>query len=200
MTMHGRIAAADRRARIWRWAVQEDLAGRYAHGNAVLDERAVVWGMLCHAVRVSAVADRPPPRSGYPAASPGAWLAPDEITWWQRVAAVLRGETDDVAVAAAAVDPAPGAVEILLRDEILDLWHRHALRGMGDWRRLRRAVYALACGVPPRRVQEETGLTRDRLRHARERAVDDLAVAWGLFGGWESGRRQAPGLSAAPGQ
>lgn len=192
MTLHGRIAATDRRARIWRWAVQEDLAGRYAHGNAVLDERAVIWGLFCHAVRVSARADRPPPRSGYPAASPGAWLAPDEITWWQRVAAALSGETDGLELAEAAVEPQPVAVELLLRDEILELWHRHALRGLRDWRRLRRAVYALACGVPPRRVQEETGLTRDRVRHARERAVEDLAVAWGLPVGREKGRHASP--------
>lgn len=177
---HGRIAARARRDRIWRWAVSEgvDLAARYAHGNVRLDEpAAVMWGLLCHAVRVSALADPVPPRSGYPAASPGAWLTADDVSWWARVAAALRGETDGV-VEGGTRPPAPTAVEILLRDEVLELWHAHALRELGDWRRLRRAVYALACGLPPRRVQEETGLSRDRLRHARDRAVSDLLAVW----------------------
>jgi hypothetical protein len=179
-TAHQRIATRARRERIWRWATSEDvaLAARYAHGNGrVNDAAAVMWGLLCHAVRVSERADGPLPWRGYPAASPGAWLAPDEVTWWQRVAAALRGETDGV-VEDDNRPPPPERIEILLRDELLQIWHGHALRGLGDWRRLRKAVYALACGAPPRRVQQETGLSRDRLRHARDRAVADLLAAW----------------------
>lgn len=178
MTMHRRLAARARRERIWRWAVQEGLAERHAHGNATLDSGAVLWGLFCHAVRVSAAADRAPPRSGYPSASPGAWLAPDEITWWQRVTAALRGEMDGLVDAEREAAVPPSVFDVAVRDEVLELWHRHALRDLGDWRRLRRAVYALACGVPPRRVQEETGLSRDRLRHARDRAVSDMLAAW----------------------
>jgi hypothetical protein len=179
-TAHRRIATRARRERIWRWATSEDvaLAARYAHGNGrVDDDTAVMWGMLCHAVRVSAAADPAPPRAGYPSASPGAWLAPDEVTWWQRVAAALRSETDGV-VEDDNRPPPPEHIEILLRDELLLIWHGHALRGLGDWRRLRKAVYALARGAPPRRVQAETGLSRDRLRHARNRAVADMLAAW----------------------
>lgn len=179
-TAHQRIATRARRERIWRWATSEDvaLAARYAHGNRrVDDDAAVMWGMVCHAVRVSALADPAPPRAGYPSASPGAWLAPDEVSWWSRVAAALRGETEGV-VAGTNRPPAPATVEILLRDEVLHLWHAHALASLGDRRRLRQAVYALACGAPPRRVQEETGLTRDRLRHAQDRAVADLLAVW----------------------
>ncbi|PRX33972.1 hypothetical protein SAMN05216257_104103 [Meinhardsimonia xiamenensis] len=177
MTRHARAAAVSRRERLWRWAVQHDLAARYAHGNSKLDDRAVMWGMLCHAIRVSARADAPPPRSGYPSASPGAWLAPDEVTWWQRVAAALRGETEEVEPPAARA-PHPDATEIALRDEVLEVWHGHALRGLGDWRRIRRAVYALAAGVPGRKVQAESGLSRDRLKHARARGIEDLLAAW----------------------
>jgi hypothetical protein len=183
-TAHQRIATRARRDRIWRWATSEDvaLAARYAHGNGrVDDDDAVMWGMLCHAVRVSAAADPAPPRAGYPSASPGAWLAPDEVSWWSRVAAALRGETEGV-VEGDNHPPAPGTVEILLRDEVLQIWHGHALRGLSDWRRLRKAVYALACGAPPRRVQHETGLSRDRLRHARDRAVADMLAAWSGVG------------------
>jgi hypothetical protein len=179
-TTHQRIATRARRERIWRWATSEDvaLAARYAHGNArVNEDAAVMWGLLCHAVRVSRAADPALPRAGYPSASPGAWLAPDEITWWHRVAAALRGETDGV-VEADNRPPPPEGIEILLRDEVLQLWHAHALVLLGDGRRLRKAVYALACGVSSRRVQRETGLTRDRLRHARDRAVADLLAAW----------------------
>jgi hypothetical protein len=179
-TTHRRIATRARRDRIWRWATSSDvaLAARYAHGNGRVDDDAsVMWGLLCHAVRVSAAADPAPPRAGYSSASPGAWLAPDEVTWWQRVAAALRGETDGV-VENDNRPPAPATVEILLRDEVLQVWHSHALRDLGDWRRLRKAVYALAFGAAPRRVQRETGLTRDRLRHARDRAVADMLAAW----------------------
>lgn len=179
-TAHQRIATLARRERIWRWAVSDDvaLAHRYCHGNARSDEdKAVMWGMLCHAVRVSALADPALPRSGYPSSSPGAWLAADEINWWQRVAAALRGETDGV-VESNNRPPAPATIEILLRDEVLELWHGHALVALGDRMRLRRAVYAQACGAPPRRVQEATGLTREQLRRARDRAVADLLSAW----------------------
>jgi hypothetical protein len=174
------IATRARRERIWRWATSEDvsLAARYAHGNRRVDNNAaVMWGLFCHAVRVSAAADPAPPRAGYPSASPGAWLAPDEVTWWQRMAAALRGETDGV-VETDNRPPPPERIEIMLRDEVLQIWHGHALRGLGDWRRLRKAVYALACGIPPGRVQAETGLSRDRLRHARDRAVADMLAAW----------------------
>lgn len=179
MNAHDRIATRARRERLWRWASAEDvdLARRYAHGNTREGDAAVMWGLLCHAVRVSALAYPAPPRSGYPVASPGAWLAPDEVTWWQRVSAALRGETDGV-VAGDTRPPPPTALEIALCEEVLRIWHGHALRDLGDWRRLRKAVYAVACGVPPRRVQEETGLSRDRLRHARDRAVDDMLSAW----------------------
>jgi hypothetical protein len=93
------------------------------------------------------------------------------------VAVALRGETDEV-VEGDNRPPTPQRIEILLRDEVLQVWHGHALRGLGDWRRLRKAVYALACGISPGRVQAETGLSRDRLRHARDRAVEDMLVVW----------------------
>lgn len=184
MNAHERIATRARRERLWRWAVAEDvdLARRYGHGNTREGGPAVMWGLLCHAVRVSAQAYPAPPRSGYPVASPGAWLAPDEVSWWHRVSAALRGETDGV-VASDTRPPPPASIEIVLCEEVLRLWHQHALRDLGDWRRLRKGVYALACGVPPRRVQAETGLTRDRLRHARDRAVEDMLVAWSRPGG-----------------
>lgn len=180
LTAHHRIATRARRERIWRWATSEDvaLAARYSHGNArIEDDAAVMWGMICHAVRVSALADPEPPRAGYPTASPGAWLAPDEVSWWSRVAAALRGETEGV-VEGKTRPSAPAPVEILLRDEVLHLWHAHALASLGDRKRLRQAIYALASGVTPRRVQEATGLSRDRLRHARDRAVADLLAVW----------------------
>lgn len=178
-TAHHRVVRRAARDRCWRWATLEDvaLAERYGHGNLRTGETAVMWGMLCHAVRVSAIADRAPPRPGYPTVSLGAWLAADDVTWWQRVSAALRGETEDLP------ETAPGrtrveAVEIALRDEVLEVWHLRALSGLGDWRRLRKAVFALASGLPPRAVQEGTGLSRDRLRHARERAVADMLDAW----------------------
>lgn len=179
MTAHRRIASRARRDRVWRWATLEEvgLAERYGHGNAREGDATVMWGMFCHAIRVSALADPPPPRPGFPSASPGAWLAPDEVTWWQRVAAALRGETEGV-VEAPPPRLAPSTVEIVLRDEVLDVWHAVALRDLGDWRRLRRAVLALGGGLPPRAVQAETGLSRDRLRHARDRAVSDMLSAW----------------------
>ncbi len=183
MNAHERIAVRARRERVWRWAVGEDvdLARLYGHGNSGNGDAAVMWGLLCHAVRISALADRAPPRQGYPSASPGAWLAPDEVTWWQRVAAALRGETDGV-VAGDCRPPRPDGIEMLLSEEVLRVWHGHALRDLGDWRRLRKAVYALASGLPPRVVQDEAGLTRDRLRHARDRAVADMLAAWGRVG------------------
>lgn len=174
---HIGAAVIDHRARLWRWAERQNLAARYAHGNARIDDLAVMWGMLCHAARVSAVVDRPPPRQGYPSASPGAWLTADEITAWQKMAAYIRGEVEEVDNAA---PPrwSPAVWEIALRDAVLDVYFRHALRGIGDWWRLQRAVYALAAGMKPGRVTRATGINRHRLRHARQRAVADMLAAW----------------------
>ena len=151
----------------------KQLAATYCHGNARLDEAAQVWALLCHATRVSAAAFAPPPRTGYPVASPGAMLTADDVSDWQKMAAYLRGELDAMERIAAR-PPAPSAEEIDAADLVLGVFHAVALRDFGDWRRMRGAVYAQACRVPPRKIMALTGLSRDRLRHARERAVGDM--------------------------
>jgi len=164
------------RDRLWAWAERADLVGRYCHGSQKRDDAAQMWAMLCHAARVSQAADRNIPRTGFPASSPGAWLVADDVTWWQHIAAYLRGEVESVPDAPAKWIPDP--IEVTLRDEVLDVWHRYALVGLGARDRLRKAVYVLACGQPMRRVIVTSGITRDRLRHARDRAARDMLEAW----------------------
>lgn len=151
----------------------ERLAPTYCHGNAQLDQASIVWALLCHATRVSALTFAPPPRAGYPVASPGAMLTADDVSDWQKMAAYLRGELDAVERISAR-PPAPSAEEVDAAGLVLEVFHEVALRGLGDWRRMRGAVYAMACRVPPRKIMAMTGLSRDRLRHARERAVGDM--------------------------
>ena len=136
-----------------------------------------MWALLCHATQVSRLAFQAPPRTGYPVASPGAILAVDDVSDWQRVAAYLRGELDSVDSASAR--PAqPSAEEISAAEVVLTVFHRAALRGYGDWRRLRGAVYVHACGAPPRKIYALTGINRNSLRHARDRALRDMLADW----------------------
>ena len=121
----------------------EALITRYSHGNTMPGREAAMWALLCHATQVSRLAFQAPPRTGYPVASPGAILAVDDVSDWQRVAAYLRGELDSVDSASAR--PAqPSAEEISAAEVVLTVFHRAALRGYGDWRRLRGAVYVLS--------------------------------------------------------
>lgn len=160
------------------WSLGEGLVPLYCHGNARMESsEAVIWSLLCHATRVSRRAYRGTPRSGYATMSLGADMAVDEITAWQRVAAYLRGELDSAPVSEQ-TPPAPSAAEISACEVTLDIYHAEALRGLGDWRRLRVAVYAQAAGMPPRKVHGLTGIDRNRLRHARDRAVNDMLIGW----------------------
>jgi|GEM_PF-3217396 len=165
----------DTYARVWR--LGEEVVGLYAHGNAAIDDRAVMWALLCHATRVSRRSYKGPPRSGYPSAALGAAMIADDVSAWHQVAGYLRGELSEKEVAQTR-PPAPSAIEITACELVLKLYHEHALRAAGDWKRMRAAIYMRACGSPPRAVVAATGLNRHRLRHAQDAAMGDMLEAW----------------------
>lgn len=167
---------AERLDRIWR--LGEELVPVYCHGNIDGDgPRAVMWALLCHAARVSARAWSGPPRSGYPGAAIGAAMTADDISVWHKLAAYLRGELDAIDQGGSQ-PPGPTAIEVSACELVLDLYHARALRGLGAWRRLRAAVYMQACGAPPRKVAIFTGVNRHRLRHARDRVLDEMLAGY----------------------
>ena len=167
-------------AKIWdqMWRLGEGLVPSYVHGNTSHDARAVMWALLCHATHVSRAAYRGPPRSGYPAASMGAAMTADDVSDWHKAAAYLRGELDKLE-GMQARPPAPSALEVTACDMVLELYHACALKRIGDWKRLRAAIYMRACGAPPRAVVRATGVNRHRLRHAQDMAMDDMLEEWG---------------------
>lgn len=159
------------------WRLGESLVVNYVHGNTAQDDKATMWALLCHATRVSRAAYRGPPRSGYPAASMGAAMTAEDVSDWHKAAAYLRGELDKLEVGPSR-PAAPSALEVTACDMVLELYHAHALKKIGDWKRMRAAIYMRACGAPPRAVVSATGVGRHRLRHAQDMAMADMLGAW----------------------
>ena len=104
-----------------------------------------MWALLCEAAEVSR-AFPGPPRSGHP--EKAAWPdAPDEITHWQRQAAYLRGDLDELPYDDPA-PPVPSAAEVTRADVVLDAWHTYALRRGAFPYPHKKYIYRLASGAP----------------------------------------------------
>lgn len=131
----------------------------------------VIWELFREAVAV-ARSFPAPPRSGYPkkSAMPD---SPDDVTWRERMAAALQDaeydepQTDNT-------PPRPSAAQISRAMVILEIWHGCALRDRGDWRRMRRAVFARAAGAPPRKIRTFSGMNRQQIHAAKVEAMRDM--------------------------
>ena len=149
----------------------EIMAVDAARADQPLGPEHVIWALFCEACRVSK-SYAGPPRLGYPAKS-SMPEPPEEITAWQRMAAYLRGEVDELPQVDMAA-PRPTAAEISRADAMLEVWHRAALIRKGNRKALRKAVYALACGLPFRVIRERTGIGRTSLYRAKDAAMSDM--------------------------
>lgn len=167
---------ADLRAFDWQRALLRAVepAAEDMRRGQEMTERDIWWHMLKDAAQVSRIAYSGPPRSGYPvkSAMPD---APKEFTEWQRMAAYLRGELDEMPVTESR-PPQPSAAQITQAEMVLRVWHIAALRDKGDWSRIKRAVYLKACGVPDRKIRAVTGLTKQRIHHAKCAAMEDMQI------------------------
>lgn len=135
--------------------------------------RDVYWALLREAAQVSAISYTGPPRQSLPSKSTMP-EAPDEVSQWQLMSAYLKGDLEEMPPDQSR-PPMPSAAEITRADMVLQVWHLATFRGKGDWKRMRKAVYMRACGVPPRKITAVTGFSRQRLNDAKHKALDDMA-------------------------
>lgn len=149
-----------------------DMAMDQARAGQEVTDREIWWALFEEAVKVSAICYSPAPRSGLPSKS-AMPDSPDEVTQWQQVMAYIRGQIDEMPTDEAR-PPQPSAEQITRADMVLTVWHIAALRDMGDWKRMRKAIYLRAAGVPPRKITAITGLTRQRMHDAKNRAMADM--------------------------
>lgn len=141
-------------------------------GQGVTD-RDIWWALLCEAAEVARLCYSAPPRTGMPrkSAMPD---APDEVSDWQLISAYLNGTLEEMPTDESQ-PPQPSAEQVTRSEMVLWVWHEAALKENGDWKRMRKAVYLKACGVPDRKVRAVTGFTRQRIHSAKNTAMQDMA-------------------------
>lgn len=154
--------------------IGEDLALEYHRSGTRVTPEAIMWALLRDAIRTSAIAYPAPPRTGYPVKStmPD---SPDEVSQWQRIAAYLRGDLDEMPTDEGR-PPRPDAATITRADIILHIWHNNvSLPG-----RAKKAVYIKAAGRPDRKVRAITGYSRDKIKAAKRRALREMLESIGM--------------------
>lgn len=169
MSVQGRISVPvmDRA-----WRLGREIAPMFTRQGDPINDRAIMWALLCMAVEVLDRAYTGPPRLTWPAKS--TWPdAPDEVTAREKIVAYLRGDLDEMP-ADEGTPPMPDATMVSIAEAVMELWHGYALKGARDWRRRRTAVYLKARGVPDRVARHKTGLDRVSIKRAKWSAMDDM--------------------------
>lgn len=149
----------------------EVMAVENARADKTLGPKDVMWELFKDACRVSK-SYAGPPRLGYPAKS-SMPEAPSDVSMWIRIMDYLRGEVDELPDAGIAT-VRPSAEEISRSEAVLYVWHQFALARKGRRKALRKAVYAMGCGLPYRAIRERTGIARASLYRARDEAMHDM--------------------------
>lgn len=149
-----------------------ELAERSVRRDRDIQAEDIMWALFCEAVETSRSLSGVP-RLCLPRKS--AWPdAPDEETYFARVMRLLKaGEPLDEAQGQRP-RISPSAARMTRHDVIMALWHRHALRGMGDWKRQRAALWDYANGMRSAKVCRLYGLTRMGLTRLKRRAMADI--------------------------
>ncbi len=155
----------------------EELAKEIVRRGDPIDNRAIMWALLCDAAKTSKIAYRGAPFQGWPTKS-SLPDSPSEFSVWQQIAAYLRGELEEMPTDESK-PPQPSARQVTRAEAVLKVWHGSALKDHGTWARMRKAVYLRACGVPRRKVAKVTGLKPRQINHAQNKAMDDMLRAIG---------------------
>ena len=171
-SLAGEIRAADWERILKRGA---ELAVERARLGQDLKATDAMWALLQDAAQTSRLAHKAPPRTGYPIKS-AMPETPDDISAWQLMSAYLRGEVSDMPTTVAR-PPQPSARQIEEAEQVLALWHLHALCRRGGRDKMRKAVYMRAAGVPMRKIRAVTGFSRQRLHAAKVEAMTDMLAA-----------------------
>lgn len=153
------------------WQRGCDMALEQSRRGDEITELSVMWALMCEAAKVSKFMANPP-RAGFPAKS-AMPDAPDDVTIWHKMSAYLNGTLEEMPETEMR-PPTPSAEEVTRAEMVIELWHKVALRDMGDWRRMRKAVYLKACGIPDRKVRSVTGYSRQRIHKAKNDAMREM--------------------------
>lgn len=150
----------------------EEIAPEYKWGGGTIKSRDVSWALFCEAIKVARTWPSPP-RSGFPAKS-GLPDAPDDVSYFVKLQLALKtGDSLDDVGFSQAPRFMPSALDQTRAEIVLDAFHDRCLQ-VGDRKRLRSGVVALASGVKPIRVRNFTGLANGRLTRAKTRMCDEL--------------------------
>jgi len=126
-----------------------------------------MWALLVEAAGVSRGFPAPP-RSEYP--EKAIWPdAPDEVTYWQRQAAYLRGELDEL-TPEEPTPPVPSSAEVTRAEMVLDAWHKYALRRGDCPHPHKKHIYRLASGATLGTVARLCGQRRHYVLALRRQA------------------------------
>ena len=156
----------------WERAIKHglELAGRDAR-CAQSDENAM-WELFKEAWQTAALTYAANPRTGFPTKSQMPESA-DEVSMWIKLRAYYAGEIDEIPETDSK-PPRPSSEQITRSEIILSLFHKHALKGVGDWKRLRKALALRATGKPFGLIYRITGINRKRIERAKQRAMRDM--------------------------
>lgn len=142
-------------------------AGDFVRSGTAITDEVIVWTLLIHATKVSKVYPSPP-RSDYPSKS-AMPDSQDEISFWHKMAAFVRGELDE-APAVSWQRPMPSAEDITRADEVLEVWHKAVSLGIHK----KKALYLRACGVKTDMIRSATGLSAQEIKTAKRRACKEM--------------------------
>lgn len=161
----------------WRRALSygAEKAVEQARAGDDLKATDAMWALLREAAEVSRIVHSSPPHTGLPGKSAMPDAAND-VSAWHLMMSYINGTLEEKPEIKAR-PPQPSPHEVTRAEAVLQLWHDFALRGVGDWKRMRKAVYLKACGVPDRKVRAVTGYTRQRIHSAKVRAMQDMLDA-----------------------
>lgn len=148
------------------------IAPEHHRSGQKIGDREIMWALTCEAFYVARFYSSPP-KTGYPSKS-AMPDAPEEVTYWQKVMAALRGEGDMPDAADGFRPPIPAAADFTRADIVLRWFHEYALSEAGRRKTLRKAVAAKAIGVRDCVVRVNTGLNKHQIIRAKQRAMDDM--------------------------
>ena len=151
----------------------DELAELHIPRSRTPDDIDRMWGLFVEAVGTSRSLPGIPRLSGpVKSAMPE---SPDEVTYWDIVAAYIRGDTEEIPEVDVRI--AATRAQMTRHDVVMDLWHAHALRGKGDWKRLRKALWDYARGDKRGRVLRNYGVTSMGLTRLKKQAMGDMIKA-----------------------
>lgn len=148
----------------------EEMAAQHVRRDRSVNDVDRMWALFVEAVNSERFLKNPPWLAGSTrSAMPD---SPDLVSQWEVLSAYLRGETEEIPEVKTTLQPT--AAQMTRHDLVMAVWHASALRGRGDWKRLRKALWMYAKGRPNREVRRKFDLTKMGLSRLKHGAMQDM--------------------------